>query len=79
MHQRNTIIFCLKPYIHNLAYASLMVSRKNDSEKAVDKFGKEIDKLTSELPEGSATDQFIDRWKALRKRLDDMKDKLPTS
>jgi hypothetical protein len=53
--------------------------RKKDSEKAVDKFGKEVDRLTSELPEGSATDQFVDRWKALRKRLDDMKDKLPTS
>jgi hypothetical protein len=68
-----------KPDIHNLAYASLMISRKKDFEKAVDKFGKEVHKLTSELPEGSATDQFVDSWKVLRKRFDGMKDKLPTS
>lgn len=55
-----------------------MVSRKKDFEKAVDNFGKEVDKLTSELPKGSATDQFLDRWKALKKRLEDMKDNMPT-
>jgi hypothetical protein len=54
-----------------------MGSRKKDLGKAIDDFDKEVDKLTSGLPEGSATNQFLDRWNALRKKLDAVKDKLP--
>jgi hypothetical protein len=54
-----------------------MVSRKKDFEKAINNFGKEVDKLTSKLPQGSATDRFIGRWEALKKRLDEIRDNMP--
>jgi hypothetical protein len=51
-----------------------MVIRKKGIKKNVDDFDKAVDKVTSKLPESSATKQFVVRWKALKKRLDDLND-----